>query len=91
MKNLQDIIPDREIIKMQNQEFAGIEYEQWNISLPVFSDQVETLLENGFMVSMLEDNHVTINKQLNPSPEKLHQNKQFWNTLKTTIDLEGLN
>lgn len=76
--NIQDIIPDREIIQMKNEEFAGLEYEFWEVSLPVFSDQVETLLENGFMVSMVRENRITVNRQLNPSPEKLHENKQFW-------------
>lgn len=78
MKNIQDIISCREIIKLQNQEFAGLEYECWNVGLPVFSDQVKTLLENGFMVSMLHDGMITVNKELNPSPVKLQRNKNFW-------------
>lgn len=86
--NLQDIIPDREIVKMKNQEFAGIEYEQWRVAIPIFSDQIETLLENGFMVSILSKGEVTVTKQLNPSPRNLQQNKQFWKTLKNTLEVE---
>lgn len=89
MRNIQDIIPDREIIKMQNEEFAGLEYEVWNVQIPLFGDRIETLLENGFMVSMLESDKVNVCKQLNPSPEKLYENKQFWNELKTTLGVEG--
>lgn len=84
-RNIQDIIPDREIIKMQNQEFAGLEYEVWNVSLPVFGDQIQTLLEHGFDVSMLEENKVHVTKQLNPSPEKLHENRMFWKELKEAL------
>ena len=35
-KNIQDIITCREIIKLQNQEFTGLEYEYWKVSLPVW-------------------------------------------------------
>ena len=31
-KNVQDIITCREIIKLQNQEFTGLEYEYWKVS-----------------------------------------------------------
>ena len=86
MKTLRDIIPDREIIQHQNEEFAGIEYECYVVDTPVYGDQVETLLENGFMVSILNDGKVTINKQLNPSPEKLQENKRFWRNFIEVID-----
>lgn len=89
MKNIQDIIPDRKIIKMKNQGFAGIDYEEWSVSLPIFGDQVETLLENGYSVSILEESYITVTKPLNPSPEKLQQNKAFWNELKTTLGVDG--
>lgn len=81
MKNIQDIIPDREIIKMKNEEFAGIEYEVWNVQIPLFGDRVQTLLENGFDVSMLESDKVNVVRKITPSPEKLHENKQFWKKL----------
>jgi hypothetical protein len=84
MKYLRDIIPDRRIIQCKNQEFAGLEYEEWKVGLPVFSDQIETLLENGCMVSIISDGIVTVDKQLNPSPQKLQENKHFWRELKAT-------
>ncbi len=83
--NIQDIIPDRTIIKMKNEEFAGITYESYNVSLPIFSDQVERLLENGYMVSMLREGHVHVNKQTNTSPAKLRENKNFWNEFNEAI------
>ena len=70
---------------MQNDEFAGLTYAHWKVSLPIFSDQVETLLENGFMVSMLNTKFVTINKKLNTSPEKLRENKHFWTEFKNSL------
>ncbi len=85
MKNIQDIITCREITKLSNQELFGLEYECWNVSLPVWGDQVETLLENGYMVSMLNDGMITINKQLNPSPKKVQENKNFWRELEQQI------
>jgi len=90
MTNLQDIIPDREIIKLQNEECLGLVYESWVVAHPVFSDQVETLLEKGFMVSTSIKGELIVNKQLNPSPEKLHENKQFWRTLHKTLSRKGL-
>ena len=42
-RNLQDIIPDREIVKLQNQEFAGIEYEQWRIGVPIWGEDEEEI------------------------------------------------
>ena len=85
-RNLQDIIPDREIVKLKNQEFAGIEYEQWRIGVPVWGDQVETLLENGYMVSIMTEGEVIVNKPLPMSPQALRQNKQFWNSLNEALD-----
>ncbi len=85
-RNLQDIIPDREIVKLKNQEFAGIEYEQWRIGVPVWGDQVEDLLENGYMVSIMTEGEVIVNKQLPTSPDNLRMNKQFWNSLNKALD-----
>ena len=48
MKNLQDIIKDRAIIKLPDVSFGGLHYNQWQIEPTIFSDQVEELLENGF-------------------------------------------
>jgi hypothetical protein len=89
--NIQDIIPDREIIKMKNDEFAGIEYETWHVQLPLYGDRIETLLENGFLVSVIYQNCVTVSKALNPSPEKLHENKMFWNELKSALNISTKN
>lgn len=85
MKNLQDIIPDRKITKLPNVEFAGIQYEEYNVETPVWSDQIQTLLENGYMVFACGGNHVVVNKALNPSPHALHQNKQFWRALNEAL------
>ncbi len=74
---------------MVNEEFGGLEYEIWKVGLPVFCDQVETLLENGYMVSMLTDEAVTVNRLLNPSPKALTENKQFWNSLNRALDEES--
>jgi len=89
MKNLQDIIPDREIVKLNNQEFAGLEYEQWRVEVPIFNDQVETLLENGYMLSIMFRGEVIVNRLLNPSPDALKQNKQFWNNLSEALNHEA--
>jgi len=89
LKNIYDIIPDRKIIKLKNQEFAGLKYEQWSVEVPIFGDQVETLLENGYMLSIMGDGEVIINKQLNPSPEELRFNKQFWNNLNEALEHEA--
>ena len=89
MKNIQDIIPDREIIKMKNSEFEGIEYESWNVGLPIFSDQMERLLENGFMVSVLDKGFVHVDKQLTPSPTNLRENKEFWNEFRKTVGVSS--
>ncbi len=86
VKNIQDIIPDREIVKLQNQEFEGIEYVQWRIGVQGWGDQVEDLLENGYMLSIMSEGEVIVNKQLNTSPEALRQNKQFWNNLNKALD-----
>ena len=88
MKNIRDIIPDREIIKHRNMKFAGREYECWKVSTPVWADQVESLLENGYMVSMLEDGIVTIDRQLNASPEDISSNKNFWRKLSQTLGVD---
>ena len=78
-KNLQDIIPDREIFRVHNQHFEGIEYETYRVDTPIYSDQVQELLENGFDLFVGGTKHVIINKKLTPNPEKLRQNKEFWN------------
>jgi len=85
-RNLQDIIRDREIIKIHNQEFQGIHYEQWNVSLPIFSDQIEDLLKNGFIVSVLEKDKVNICRKLNSSPDQIEQNKQFCRSLESALN-----
>ena len=85
VKNIQDIIPDREIVKLKNQEFAGLEYEQWRVGIPVWGDQVETLLENGYMLSIMSEGEVIVNRLLNPSPEALKQNKEFWKSFERLI------
>ena len=79
--NIRDIIPDRKITKRKNEEFMGLEYECWDVQIPLFGDKVEKLLENGFMVSILQSGKVNVCKQLNSSPEKLYENKQFWKQL----------
>jgi len=89
IKNIQDIIRDREIIKMKNLEFLGLEYEEWNVSLPVFGDQVESLLEHGFSVSILDDGFITVTRIINPSPQKLQENKRFWRCLSEIIVSNG--
>lgn len=79
--NIQDIIPDREIIKLQNEEMFGFVYEMWSVGLPVYADQVERLVENGYLVAMLHENYITISKQLNPSPNDLSNNKRILNNI----------
>ena len=83
--NIKNILFDKEIIRMKNEEFWGIDYEVWNVQIPLLNHQVENLLENGFMVSMLESDKVTICKRINPSPEKLHENKQLWRQLREEL------
>ena len=54
----------------------------WDVQIPLFGDKVEKLLENGFMVSILQSGKVTMCvNELNSSPEKLYENKQFWKQL----------
>ena len=75
--NIKNILSDKEIIRMKNQNFWGIDYEIWTVQIPLFENQVETLLEEGFMVSMEESDKVTIRKRINPSPEQLRENKHI--------------
>ena len=83
--NIKNILFDKEIIRMKNEEFWGIEYEVWTVQILLLNHQVENLLENGFMVSMLESDKVNICKRINPSPEKLHYNKQLWRQLREEL------
>lgn len=81
MKNLQDIIKDREIVKLENDEFANLTYEKWRVGHPIFADQIETLLENGFMCSTGYEGEFFVQRQLNPSPTQIMDNKKFWRGL----------
>ena len=77
-KNLKDIIPhNNKIIKLKDEEFLELNYECWDVSLPIYGNIIETLLENGFIVSMLEPNKINVYRQLPASPEDIHQNKLF--------------
>jgi hypothetical protein len=80
-KNIQDIVKDRTIIKMQNQSFASLDYEVWEVELPVYFDVVESLLENGFLVSMVKPNRVMVARQIPASPKQIQENKNFWREL----------
>ena len=84
--NIEDIIRDREITRLPNQELLGISYECWEVDPPVYADQVEKLLENGYMVSMLKNGTINIEFELTPSPEQLRENKRFWNDLTEALD-----
>lgn len=86
MKNLQDIIPCRIIHDAPRQEFAGIQYEEWEVLPPLWGDEVEKLLVEGYDVSMLSNGKINISKRLTPTPEKLRENKQFWSDLGKAID-----
>jgi len=85
-KNIQDIIPDRYIIKQDNISFAGLDYEVWKVQPPIFSDQVETLLENSYMLFIDDRREIFIEKLINPSPKQLQENKHFWRELRNKID-----
>lgn len=74
---LQDIIPDRKIVKLKNLSFGGLEYENYRVEPPIWADQIETLLENGFIIFIGGDGKVFINKLISPSPDQLSQNKHF--------------
>jgi len=80
-KNIQDVVKDRTIIKMQNQRFASLDYEFWEVELPVYSDVVESLLENGFLVSMVKPNRVLVARRISASPKQIQENKNFWRDL----------
>jgi uncharacterized integral membrane protein len=81
-KNIQDIVKDRTIIKMQNQSFASLDYEVWEVELPIYFDVVESLLENGFLISMVKPNRILVARKILPSPEQIQKNKKFWRELK---------
>ncbi len=85
-RNLQDIIKDREITQLPKQELLGISYDSWEVKPPLFGDQVETLLENGYMVSMLKNGKINIEFELTPSPEQLRGNKIFWRSLSEALE-----
>ena len=61
--NIKNILFDKEIIRMKNENFWGIDYEVWNVQIPLLNHQVENLLENGFMVSILESDKVNVCKR----------------------------
>lgn len=84
-KEVVEIIKDREIKRLDSIECLGIHYEQWEIIGNVWSDQVETLLENGYQVAFL-DGKVNISRELPISPEQKMENKRFWRELGETID-----
>ena len=71
---------------MKNIDFWGMEYNSWRVQHPVYSDQVETLLENGYLVSTDYDGNFIVNKQLHPSPTDLQQNKRIWRSLFSALD-----
>ena len=82
---LRSILKDRKIQEKPTLEFAGLQYQTWTVEPNLFSDQVETLLENGFMLS-IQGLVVTINKQLPSSPQQLKINKDFWRDFNGAID-----
>lgn len=85
--HLQSILKDRKIQEKPIQEFAGIQYQTWTVEPNLWADQIETLLENGFMVS-IHGLVVTINKQLPSSPQQLKANKDFWRELKKVLTVD---
>lgn len=85
-RNIEDIIKDRRIIYLPDIELLGISYKCWEVEAPVYGDQIETLLENGYMVSMLKNGTINIEFELTPSPEQLRENKRFWNDLNEAIE-----
>ncbi len=85
-RTLQDILKDREITELDPQELLGIHYKCWSVKPPLFGDQVETLLENGYMVSMQKNGEINIDIELTPSPEQLRENKRFWNDLTEALE-----
>ena len=86
MKNIQDIIPDREIIKQDNLTFAGLDYEVWKVEPPIFSDQVEQLLENRFMLFIDDRREIFVERLINSSPDVIMQNKKFWRKVNEVLD-----
>jgi hypothetical protein len=86
-KNIQDIVKDRKIIKMKNQRVGSVDYEVWEVQLPIYADVVERLLENGFLVSMTKPNRITVVREVPPSPHQIKNNKKFWREL--TKELMG--
>jgi len=88
-KNIQDIVKDRTIIKMQNQSFASFDYEVWEVELPIYFDVVESLLENGFLISMVKPNRILVARKILPSPEQVKRNKKFWRELESIFEKDG--
>ena len=85
-KNIQDIIRDREIIELEIIEFVGLSYRQWEVQPPIYGDQVESLLENGFMLWIDDERRIIVQKPINPSPEQVMQNKFFWRRLGESLN-----
>jgi len=83
--NIQDIIGSEHLEQREDEEFAGLRYSSWNVVPPLFSDQIESLLENGFMVSIMTEGIVVINQPQDAPPEMIMSNKKFWRELSEAI------
>lgn len=88
-KELHEIIKDRIITKLSDVSFGGLNYEQWQLEPTIFSDQVESLLENGFSLWIDSNHTVLVNKLKEASPMQIQQNKHFLRTLQQAIEDEN--
>lgn len=83
---LHSILKDIKIQEKKKEECLGLEYQTWIVEPRIWSDQIQTLLENGFMVS-IDGLVVTISKQLPSSPDQIRTNKQVWKEIGDALNV----
>lgn len=81
---------DKEIIPLDVVESLGEVFLQWEIKGIIWSDMVEDLLENGYMIMFdTNDGKAIVSKSFGEqSPELIMQRKDFFRRLTKVIDDE---
>lgn len=87
-KKIDEILLDREIIPLDVAESLGETFLQWEIKGVIWSDMVEDLLENGYMIMFdTDDNKAIVSKSFGEqSPEQISKRKDFFRRLFSEID-----
>ena len=86
MKELNQIIKDREITRVDDVDFLNQKYWQYEIQKPIFTDQVESLLEEGYLLMIDNDGKVIVSKKISiDTPEVIQESKRFFRELDKVI------